>query len=96
MSTGSLTEDFYRQANRIVLDALRRNLVVFPADIGERKGFKYKKTAAICVKCGIDYERNVVIQKYCRTCGEIEARERYFRRKQRKLDAKAKEKEASV
>jgi hypothetical protein len=96
MSEKPLTEDFYRQANRIVLDALRRNIVVFPEDIGERKGFSYKKTAAICVKCGIDYERNVVIQKYCQPCGEIESRERYFRRKQRKLDAKAKEKEASV
>ena len=39
MSTKPLTEEFNRQANRIVLDALRRNIVVFPKDIGERKGF---------------------------------------------------------
>jgi hypothetical protein len=81
MHTQRLTEEFYRQANRIVLDALRRNIVVFPKDIGERKGFKYKKTAAICVKCGSNYEKNVTIQKYCRECGEIEAKERYIRRK---------------
>jgi hypothetical protein len=81
MSAQPLTEDFYRQANRIVLDALRRNIVVFPKDIGERKGFKYRKIAAVCVKCGIDYEKNVTIQKYCRECGEIEAKERYIRRK---------------
>jgi hypothetical protein len=97
MSAQPLTEDFYRQANRIVLDALRRNIVVFPEDIGERKGFKYRKIAAVCVKCGIDYEKNVTIQKYCQPCGEIESRERYFRRKQRRLDAKAKaKKEATV
>lgn len=81
MSAQPLTEDFYRQANRIVLDALRRNIVVFPEDIGERKGHTYRKIAAVCCKCGSNYEKNVTIQKYCRECGEIEAKERYIRRK---------------
>jgi hypothetical protein len=92
MSAQRLTKDFYRQANRIVLDALRRNIVVFPKDIGERSGFTFKKVAAVCVKCGNNYERNVSIQKYCRDCGEIESRERHYKRKQKRLDAKAKEK----
>lgn len=75
-----------------MLDALRRNIVVFPEDIGEHKGHTYKKIAAVCCKCGINYEKNVVIQKFCQPCGEIESRERYYKRKQKRLDAKAKEK----
>lgn len=92
MSAQRLTEDFYRQSNRTVLDALRRNLVVFPKDLGERKESTFKKVAAVCVKCGKDYQRNVAIQRYCRDCGELESRERYYKRKQKRLDAKAKEK----
>jgi predicted Zn-ribbon and HTH transcriptional regulator len=96
MSAQRLTEDFYRQANRIVLDALRRNIVVFPDDIGERKGFSFRKIPAVCNKCGIDYEKNVTIQKFCQPCGEIESRERYYKRKQKRLDAKAKAKEKAT
>jgi hypothetical protein len=96
MSAQRLTEDFYRQANRIVLDALRRNIVVFPKDIGEHKGHTYKKIAAVCYKCGINYEKNVTIQKFCQPCGEIESRERYYKRKQKRLDAKAKAKEKAT
>ena len=76
-----LTKDFYKQANRIVLDALRRKIVVFPDNIGERKEYIFKKVAAVCIKCGCNYKKNVSIQKYCRECGEIESRERYFKRK---------------
>lgn len=92
MRQKGLTEDFYKQCNRVVLDALRRNLVVFPKDLGERKSSSFKKISAICVKCGNSYEKNVVIQRFCRECGELESRERYYIRKQKRLDAKAKEK----
>jgi predicted nucleic acid-binding Zn-ribbon protein len=54
---------------------------MFPSDIGEAKEYSYKKIAAICVKCGTNYKKNVTIQKYCRECGEIESKERYLRRK---------------
>ena len=81
MSQQGLTEDFYRQCNRIVLEALRRNIIVFPEVISERKENKVRKTTGVCTKCGQGFTRNVVIQKYCRECGELESKERYLKRK---------------
>jgi len=89
-------KDFYREANRIVLDGLRRKLVIFPDVISERKENKIRKTTGVCCKCGQSFTRNVSIQKYCRECGELESRERYFRRKQKRLDAKKKAKEEAI
>lgn len=81
MRQKGLTEDFYKQCNRVVLDALRRNLVTFPADLCDRKESKIKKTTGICSKCGQGFTKNVVIQKYCRECGELESKEIYLKRK---------------
>jgi hypothetical protein len=71
-----------------VLDALRRNIVVFPAVISERRENKVRKTTGVCAKCGQGFTRNVVIQKYCRECGEIEAKERYLKRKNDRIKRK--------
>jgi len=81
MKQAKLGEDFYRQANRIVLEALRRNIIVFPPMLSDRKESKVKKTAGICSKCGQNYTKNVPIQKYCFDCGELEAKERNFKRR---------------
>lgn len=88
MSKQGLTEDFYRQCNRIVLEALRRNIIVFPEVISERGENKVRKTAGVCAKCGQGFTRNVVIQKYCRECGELEAKERYLKRKNDRIKRK--------
>ena len=83
-----LVEDFYRQANRIVLDALRRKLVTFPPVISERKENKVRKTSGVCCKCGQSFAKNVSIQKYCRECGELQSKERYLKRKNDRIKQK--------
>jgi len=83
-----LAEDFYRQANRIVLDGLRRKLVIFPDVISERKENKIRKTTGVCCKCGQSFVKNVSIQKYCRECGELQSKERYLKRKNDRIKQK--------
>lgn len=83
-----LAEDFYRQANRIVLDGLRRKLVIFPPVISERKENKVRKTSGVCCKCGQSFTKNVSIQKYCRECGELQSKERYLKRKNDRIKRK--------
>lgn len=83
-----LAEDFYRQANRIVLDGLRRKLVTFPPVISERKENKVRKTSGVCCKCRQSFTKNVSIQKYCRECGELQSKERYLKRKNDRIKRK--------
>jgi predicted amidophosphoribosyltransferase len=83
-----LAEDFYRQANRIVLDGLRRKLVTFPPVISERQENKIRKTTGVCCKCGQSFTKNVSIQKYCRECGELQSKERYLKRKNDRIKRK--------
>lgn len=90
-----LTEEFYIQANKTVLRALLRGEVSFPAMVKEREFKTHKKTQGVCLVCKSKYEQNNLIQKYCRDCALQVQRQRYFRKKEEKIE-KAKAEKASV
>lgn len=70
----SLTEDFYRQSNRIVLAALRKGLVEFPPLVREfEKRERAVQRIANCPMCGTPTEVRTNFWKRCIDCS-IEVR----------------------
>lgn len=72
----SLTEDFYRQSNRIVLDALRKGLVEFPPFQCERERKPAVQRIVNCPECGTPTEVRNNFWKRCVDCAIKIGRER--------------------
>lgn len=92
-----LTEEFYIQANKTVFKALLRGIVTFPEMVKEREIKARKKTQSVCKVCNSEFEQNNLIQKYCRECALQVQRQRYFNKKEAKIEkGKAKTKTLQV
>jgi len=76
-----LTEEFYIQANKTVLKALRLRQLTFPEMVKEREIKRRKTTRSVCSVCNSEFDQNNLIQKYCRECALQVQRQRYFNKK---------------